>query len=423
MSRLILLLLAPGLSPAAWAGEAIYRTELYRAAAESNINQRYTIESVAVAGVEIDEAKLPPTLRRRLTALIGRHCDVGLLEDLASDLRHELHFREVSHRLLRGSAPDRVRVDFDVIRKPVDVSISRLTFRSGEGFTGEAAASASAGQNAFSAAAVSNADDLTEKFSGFRARYQYNQLGSDRVRFGLGLAMYADQWNSATRVAAEGSHFDLYRSRRDISPELTFVVAKPLTISIGASFEHLEAAQPGLASSAANALTAEARYAQRIRGETVQQSVAGVYEVRAGTAALGSDYSYARHSISVRYEIRSGRQSAADEFGAGLISGEAPLFERFTLGNSSTLRGWDHYTLDPLGADRVVHNSLTYGYQLGERTAEIFYDAGAVWNSAHPAQPRHALGVGYRQGIFVLMLAFPVVAGKCEPVFMAGMNY
>ena len=58
------------------------------------------------------------------------------------------------------------------------------------------------------------------------------------------------------------------------------------------------------------------------------------------------------------------------------ISGRAPLFERFVLGTSSTLRGWNKFDIDPLGGDRMVHNTLEYRY----RMLEVFYDTGAVWN-------------------------------------------
>jgi hypothetical protein len=71
----------------------------------------------------------------------------------------------------------------------------------------------------------------------------------------------------------------------------------------------------------------------------------------------------------------------------------------------------------------VVHNSVTYGYQFGEGTGEVFYDAGALWDATRQARIRHSLGLSYRQGIFVLTMAFPVVEGKVAPVFMAGMNY
>jgi outer membrane protein assembly factor BamA len=99
------------------------------------------------------------------------------------------------------------------------------------------------------------------------------------------------------------------------------------------------------------------------------------------------------------------------------------MFERFVLGSSETLRGWDRYVIDPLGGTRVVHNSITYGYQIREGTAEVFYDAGALWEPMREAKLRHSVGVAWRQGIFVLTMALPVVEGHIAPVFMAGMNY
>ncbi|HZL56635.1 MAG TPA: BamA/TamA family outer membrane protein [Bryobacteraceae bacterium] len=399
--------------------------ELYRAAAETNVNRRYTIESIAVAGVQIDRAKLPSRLRQRMNALVGKHCDVAVLQELAADLRSELHLREVNQHLLRGSRPDRVRVDFDVVRKPIDISVPRFLYHSQQGFSGEVAAQSRIGENSFSIVAVSNGDDLTERFTGIAARYDDSRLGTDRVRFGIGFEDYHEQWNSATRAAIEPDTqpFDLYRSRRNIAPELTFVLMKPVTVSVGTSFERTESENPATGARSANAITAELHYGRKIEGDTVQQTVDGRYGLRVGSHGLGSDYSYSRHMISLRYEIKSGRQTASDEFIGGAMAGAAPMFERFVLGSSDTLRGWDRYAIDPLGGDRMVHNSLTYGYRLGERTAEVFYDSGALWNEGGSARFRHSVGVGYRQGVFVLTMAFPVTQGRIEPVFMAGMNY
>ena len=36
---------------------------------------------------------------------------------------------------------------------------------------------------------------------------------------------------------------------------------------------------------------------------------------------------------------------------------------------------------------------------------------------------RHSVGVGLRQGLFSLAVAFPVRDGRIEPIFMVGMNY
>ena len=53
---------------------------LDRAVAESNVNQQYVIESVSISGIEVNrfhDAKLSPSLRRRLTALVGSQCDMS----------------------------------------------------------------------------------------------------------------------------------------------------------------------------------------------------------------------------------------------------------------------------------------------------------------------------------------------------------
>jgi hypothetical protein len=426
-------LLALALSPLASASPSATDQELFRAAAETNVNQRYTIESVSVGGVRFDDAKLPSHLRARIRQLIGAHCDAAVLDDLAADLRKELHLRTVSQRLLKGTVPDRVRVDFEVVRKTIDISVPRFLFHSRQGVTGEVDASAHLGQNTFTVGAVSNGDNLVERFTGIVARYEDNKVVSDRIHFGVAFEDFHEQWNVQTRdaLASESAGtpgLNLYRARTNVAPEFTFALARPLTVSVGASFEYMDPENRADSNRMANALTGEVHYGHKIEDDSfgslpVTQLIDARYNFRAGTRSLGSDYSYSRHMLSFRYEIKSGRQTASDELMAGSVAGIAPMFERFVLGSDSTLRGWDRYAIDPIGGNRMVHNSLTYGYQFGERTAEVFYDSGALWNAGRSAQIRHSVGVSFRQGIFVLTTAFPVVEGRIQPVFMAGMNY
>lgn len=422
-------LFALGLTVAAGVPLLFADQELFRAAAETNVNQRYTIESVTIAGVRFDQAKIPARLRRRIFEMVGSRCDVAALDALAADLRKELHLREVSQRLLKGSQPDRVQVDFEVVRKTIDISVPKFLFHSRQGFTGEVDATAHAGaNNTFSAGIVSNGDNLAERFTGIVARYEMSKFVSDKVDFGIDLEDYHEQWNQET-VAADvpdpnqpASRLFLYRSRTNVAPRFTFLLARPLTVSIGTSFERMEAENRSDPARQANALTGEVRYGRKIEGDDFQQAIDGQYSFRAAMRSLGSDYSYSRHMVSFRYEIRFGRQTASDEIMGGSVAGQAPFFEQFVLGSDSTLRGWDRYAIDPIGGDRMIHNSMTYGYQFGDCTAEAFYDAGALWNSGRAAQLRHSLGIGYRKGIFVLTMAFPV-EGRIAPVFMAGMNY
>lgn len=439
---------------------------LVRALAESNVNQQYLVESVSISGVEVarfHDSKLSPSLRRRIAALVGAPCDMLAIGDLAGRLRSTLHLQDVKQRLSRGSSPDRVRVNFEVVQKDYafDLSVPRFLYDSSQGWTAELDASARFREHSINVALGSNGDELTERFTGFSTRYENSHVFSDRVRFGIGIEGYHDLWNPSTRVAVAGlsgqaaaqndlnasasgtsNEFALYRTRRNIAPALTFVLNRDLSVSVGASFERMEMEAPSNAgndmSNSANAATAEVDFGRTVEGGENLQRWDGKYGVRVGTRQLGSDYVYVRHSVSVRYEWRSGRHLVADRLIAGAISGQAPLFERFVLGNSSTLQGWDHYTIDPRGGNRMVHNSVSYGHQFQEGTPEVFYDAGIVGNgntgngntgNSNPGNGnrlgtlRHSLGVGFRQGIFNVAMAFPLCQGRFAAVFMAGMNY
>jgi hypothetical protein len=213
-----------------------------------------------------------------------------------------------------------------------------------------------------------------------------------------------------------------------VAPELVIRVAAPLTVSFGTSFTTLDSAGSGSPNRSVNAGTFEIRYGHKIEGNGVQHEIEGRYSVRVATHALGSTYSYARHLINAKYQATMGRHTISDELLAGAISGKepdgrAPLFDRFVLGSSSTLQGWNRYDIDPVGGSRMAHNQVTYGYRIGPGTVQGFYDAGMLWQSHRAATLRHSLGCGYKQGIFMMAMAFPVREGRIEPVFMAGMNY
>ena len=119
-----------------WANES---QALLRAAAETNVNQRYTIESVAVAGVAADRSRVPATLRQRLLSLVGAHYDASEINELAADIRRDLHFKEVTGRVSRGSAPNSIRVNFETVRRVLafDLSVPRFLYHSSQGWSGE----------------------------------------------------------------------------------------------------------------------------------------------------------------------------------------------------------------------------------------------------------------------------------------------
>ncbi len=400
---------------------------------EFNVNSRYTVEAVVVSGdgwtadMATDrDHKVSSGLRKEMCALIGEKLNPTTLDDLARRLRKEFHARTVEHRVLRGKSPDYVQVVFDIRLKPTrfDVSVPKFLYNSTQGWTGAVEGTATVLHNGFTFGLVSDGDDLPERYTGLVARYENTQLGTDRVRFRFQFESYHEQWNSSTVASLPpgGNPSDtsgLYRNRQNFEPELTFQLAKPLAVSVGTGFERFEDQFPTDRTESANALIATVRFHRRLEGAENQQDLDANYNLRAATKLLSSDFVYARHRWQARYMLTRGKNVVIDDLTGGIITGRAPLFERFVLGNSTTLRGWNKYDLDPLGGNRMVHNSVEYRYGV----FQAFYDSGAIWDRAEAAVLRHSVGVGLRQGVFSLAIAFPLKEGRIDPIFMMGMNY
>jgi hypothetical protein len=393
---------------------------------EFNVNSRYTVESVVLstedwktdlaAGRDRD-SKLSPTLRREVAALIGEKLNPTMLEEIGRRIRKEFRARTVEHHVLRGKSPSHVQVVFEIRMRPArfDVSVPKALYSSKQGWSGAVEATGSVGHNGVTVGFVSDGDELAERFTGLVARYENNRLGNDRLRFRFQYENYHQQWNPATERLAAGG---LYRGRQNFEPEVAFVLARPLTLSVGASFQRMQN-QLSAATDAANALISTLQYHRRLEGAEAQHDLDAAYSLRAATRALSSDFAYTRHRLHVKYMMSRGRNVFIDELTAGTIAGRAPLFERFVLGNASTLRGWNKYDLDPAGGNRMAHNSVEFRHG----AFQIFYDTGAVWDRNEPAVVRHSAGIGLRQGIFSLALAFPIKEGRIEPIVMMGMNY
>jgi outer membrane protein assembly factor BamA len=158
------------------------------------------------------------------------------------------------------------------------------------------------------------------------------------------------------------------------------------------------------------------RYHQRLEESDNQQDLDASYSLGAATRILDSDFVYTSHAWGVRYQLTHGKNVLSDSFSGGVITGRAPLDDRFVLGNSVYLRGWNKYEIDPLGGNRMVHNTVDYHYGL----FRVFYDTGAIWDEGQAAVPRHSLGVGLRESVFTLAVAFPMRLGRVEPVFIMG---
>jgi Omp85 superfamily domain len=396
-----------------------------------NVNKRYTVDTVIVAGkgwktnlADQQNDRLSSGLRKDLLALIGQKLNPGILDRLATRLKKEFSASEVSHHVLRGDTPDHVRVEFEV-RPPhygVDATVTKFLYDSQQGWSAAGSVGFTVQQNTFAFGLASDGDTLNERFAGISARYENKQVVSDRVGLRFQFESYHEQWNRTT-LDALAAHpdqtSDAYRTRQNFQPTATITLAKPLTLEIGVAFQRFQNQYPAAHTEAANALISTLRYHRRLADSEYPQDVDAGYTLRAATKLLGSDFVYTSHAVGLHYRVAHGKHQLMEHLQAGTVSGRAPLADRFVAGNSYYLRGWNKYDIDPIGGNRLVHNSVEYRYG----PFQAFYDAGAVWDSGQAATPRHSLGVGFKESIFSLAVAFPIRSGHVEPVIMLGMIY
>ena len=405
------------------------------AAADLNVNSRYTVESIDFTGTR--QYRLSSSVLDQMHRLVGAKLNTEALNRLAGSIRNELRAHDVTFKLARGGDPASVKVLLQVDRSATnfDLSIPKFSYNSAQGWTGIGEATATIGANALTFGVLSDGDTLAERFSGIHAKYSRLSLASDRVRLSFEFDRFHEQYNPATLLVLHDSSSvttsslgaGAYRSRLNFEPSATFVLAKPLTLTVGVSFQQLEPQFTAARSESANAVINTLRYHQRWKtsGATKQELDAG-YSLRAATRLLGTDLAYTRNAVNARYLYSHDRQSLEVALVAGLIYGRAPLFERFVLGNSTLLRGWNKYELDPLGGNRMVYGSVTYGYQI----MRVFYDAGSVWDPGKSGEPKQSAGIGissglglFQKGAFLIAVAFPLRQGRADPVFIAGMNF
>ncbi len=400
-----------------------------------NVNSRYTIESISFTGER--HYRLSTSALQEMQRLIGSKLSTDAVMRLAGRIRSDLRAHDVTFKLARGGAPECVKVLLAVDKggNNFDLSIPKFAYNSTQGWTAVGEATATIGDDAFTVGVLTDGDSLAERFSGVKLKYDRLSLANNRVRLGFEFDAYHEQYDHATLAALDSSSSftnsslgaGAYRSRLNFEPSATFVLAKPLTLTVGLSFEKLEPQLSAARSESANAVINTLRYHRRWEtSDATNQELDAGYSLRAATKMLGTDLAYTRHAVNVRYDFRHDRQSVEVALVAGMISGQAPLFERFVLGNSSTLRGWNKYDIDPLGGNRAVHASVTYGYHI----MRVFYDSGAVWDSGTSPQPKHSAGIGissglglFQKGAFLLAVAFPIRQGHVDPVFIAGMNF
>ena len=392
---------------------------------DTNINDRYIVEDADITGVS--EGELTQALRDDLLALVGKRLDSGDADKLQERLKRDLPDYDVSRRIERGSEPGRIRLVYEARRREprwlrFEPLRSNVIYNSDTGWGSYIDFNIGSGPIRFTPIfAIDNADDLVEEYSGFGLRFETRKLGTQRLGASLEWTSFDEDWQAATldAVALNPGIPPLYEQRSTITPLLKFAFSPHLSIAAGVSISELEPFPPATGSQMANAAVASVEYNGLWKDSSdATHTVDASFGVRGGSRELDSDLAYTRYFGQGSYRYDFGRHHVQAVGMAGGITGDAPLFERFTLGDSRTLRGWNKYDIAPAGGDRVVYSSIEYRYT----GLSLFLDVGSVWDANAERHVRVSTGLGLHAGPAFLVVGFPLNTDNLRAVVMLGLR-
>ena len=391
-----------------------------------NVNERYIVEQADITGVP--DAELTTALRDDLQALIGKRLDSGDADRLRERMERELPRYEISRRIQRGGEAGRIRLVYEARKKELPQWLrfeplrSNVLFHSEQGWGSYLDLGIGDRNIRFTPiVALDSADDLVEEYSGYGLRFETRKLGTRRLGASLEWSRFDPDWQPATldALALDPGIPGLYDTRSTITPLLKFAFSADLSVAAGVSISELEPLFPATGSQMANAAVASIGYDRRWKdGSDAAHQVDASFGVRAGSRELESDLDYRRYLGQGSYRYDFGRHHVQASGMAGGITGRAPLFERFTLGDSTTLRGWDKNDISPAGGDRMFYSSIEYRYTgLG-----LFLDIGSVWDAGTERQVRVSTGIGLHAGPAFLVVGFPLNTDNLTAVFTVGLR-
>lgn len=391
-----------------------------------NVNSRYVVEDVSLEGIgKVDVSK---SLRADMHKLVGQKYDQEAVNALAKRLRKELRGYSVDVKVRRGDTVDHVKVTFEVerYRNTLYMQAAPLVYHSDEGFSAVLGLGLDTHHNYFSFSWASTADELLERNEGWRLRYEHRRVGTDMVQIGVQFDRFHPSFKAPTQAALVLSPEvpGVYRRRQNFAPSVSVLPTGSVKFTVGLSLQDLDFEVPTLRTERAYAFTADAQLQREIAaGGGYRHAISADYSLRKATPSLESDFVYTRHLVAGDYSLSRHRHLFGFHGRLGTIAGVAPLFERFSLGNSYLLRGWNKFDVAPLGGSRLAYGSLEYRY----RPFQVFWDFGGVWDANQTATVRHSIGIGvvssnkYVGGWF-LSVAFPVRLNDVGPVVMFGVR-
>ena len=407
-------------------GLEVGTTRVARQQAGTNVNARYEVESASVSGV--GPSAVSQALRDDMQKLVGNKYDPEAAELLAGRLRKELPGYRVSVKVRRGDQTERVKVVFEaerIAKYPFELRVSPLLYTTNDAFSLSLVPGFDTHHNYFSFGLVTNANDLLERNSGVVLRYEHRKVGTSIVQVGVEYDYFWPEFQPETEAAlalAPGVP-GTYDTREVFTPSISLLPVPDLKVTVGASFQTLGMQFPAHVDQAAHAVIFGVQYRKDVRPHRgLRHIISADYSVRDASRTLESDFLYTRQWVGADYTLGMRRQQFGFHFQGGHLSGVAPLFERFSIGSATTLRGWDKFDVAPLGGTRLLYGSLAYRY----RPFELFYDFGTAWDPAlgQTADWKHSVGIGlaWRNGFF-MSVGVPCRFHGVTPAFMFGFRH
>ena len=389
-------------------------------------NARYLIERVEIRG--IGDSRIAAALSADVQSLVGTPLGSEEVDKVEAQIRKEFPDYDVSRRVTRGRRSGDIRLLFVLEQRESARWLrftplkSNLLYHSDQGWG--AFTDFPIGGRDFRVTpiiAIDHGDELVEEYSGFGVRVESRKLGTERLGASFEWTGFEADWRDQTFIAlAQNPTIPaLYEDRSTIMPMVNFAITRQLSVGGGVAITELEPYSGIGDSRMANAYIGQVRFDSRWEQGRADHAIEAQFTLRSAHDSLESDFNYNRYFGRADYEYKLRRQRVLASFLIGGIDGTAPLFERFTLGDSQTLRGWNKYDIAPAGGDRVFHTSIEYSYS----GFAFFLDSGSVWDTGTDKQVRVAAGFGFRTDPFFMTLGFPLNTDDVRAVFTTGVRF
>ena len=393
---------------------------------DDNVNDRYIVEQADITGVP--DAEITQALRDDLKALVGKRLDSGEADKLQERLDRELPGYDVSRRIQKGGEVGRIKLLYEARKKEPPPWLrfeplrSNLIYHSEQGWGGFWDVNIGDRTIRFVPMfALANSEDSIEETSSVGLRFETRKLGTRRLGASFEWSWFDQDWRTQT-LGALPLHPEIplpYDTRTTVTPLLKFAFTPALSFAAGVSISELKGFAPATESQMANAAVASIDFDRewKDKSDVTHRAVAS-FGVRGGSRSLESDLAYTRYLGHGTYRFDFGRHHVQATGMAGGITGHAPLFERFALGDSTTLRGWDKYEITPVGGDRMVYSSVEYRYT----GVSLFLDIGSVWDANTERKTRVSTGFGFHAGPAYFVVGIPLNTDNLTAIVALGLR-